>query len=164
VRWLSQRILPYPTFLIDEPRVALALGIHPDSFIAHSEALASVLEPYRYTGPLAEFSGHRWWRAGIRRLARDHTGESRPSPELAAAIGKSASVELMPMDPPNAVLCVDETLQLYNGPIARERAVRVQVDDWPTFAETAWMARELLDAEPELWDMVDPGDQRLADT
>lgn len=164
VRWLSQRILPYPTFLIDAPRVALALGIHPDSFAEHSDALDAVLQPYRYEGPLAEFSGRRWWRAGIRRLAREHTATSRPSDELAAAIGRQAGVALTAMHPPNAVLCVDETLQVAGGPVARELAVRVQVDDWPTFAETAWMPRDLLDNKPDLWDTVDPGDRHLAGT
>lgn len=164
VRWLSQRILPYPTFLIDAPRVALALGIHPESFESAADGIAPVLDPYRYVGPLADFSGTRWWRAGIRRLARECTGESRPSPELAVTIGERAGIKLTPMDPPNAVLCVDRTLRVYGGPVARERAVRVQVDDWPTFAETAWMARDLLDVEPELWDLVDPGDQHLANT
>jgi hypothetical protein len=164
VRWLSQRILPYPTFLIEEARVALALGIQPESFADHYDAIAPVLEPYRYRGPLAEFSGPRWWRAGVRRLARDHTAESRPSPELAAAIGTAAGAELAALQPPNAVLCVDAELRRDGGPIARERAVRVQVDDWPPFAETAWMSRDLLAAEPELWDMVDPSDRHLADT
>lgn len=160
VRWLAQRVLPYPTFLVDEPRAALMLGIEPASFADHADALAPVLEPYRYVGPLRDFANARWWVAGLRSLALDLTGELRPSQALASAIAKRAGVRLRPMEPANAVICVDAGLQRHGSPVAREAAVRIRSDDWPAFAESGWMSLAYLDENPEHWDLVDPADQR----
>lgn len=159
VRWLAQRVLPYPTFLVDPPRAALMLGIEPTSFAEHAEALAPVLEPFRYTGPLEDFANTRWWVTGLRSLALELVGELRPSPMLASAITERAGVTLRPMEPANAVICVDAALERYGLPVAREAAVRIRSDDWPAYAETGWMSRAYLDEHPEHWDLVDPADQ-----
>ena len=160
LRWLGQRILPYPTFLLDATRLAMACGIDPDALggSLNATALETGFESLRYRGPLADFLGPRWWRAGVRRLVRDWTAESRPSSAMAAAVGERVGAQLPPLDPPSSVLCIDGALRQV-GVAARELAVRVRPDDWPPFAETGWMAEQLLEDQPELMDLVDPADR-----
>lgn len=161
VRWLSQRVLPYPTFLLDQPRVSLGLGIDPESFQANEQPLTELLGSREFRGPLRDFANRRWWRAGIQSLVRELSGDVRPSKPLVEAIEKRTGVSLAPLSPANAVLCVDGSLARHGGPVAREAAVRVRSDDWPAFAETGWMSLDYLGERPELWDLVDPADRAL---
>jgi CheY-like chemotaxis protein len=161
LRWLGQRILPYPTFLLDQARLAMALGVEPDSLSDHAgtDRLNKVLGSVRYTGPLAEFLGPRWWRAGVRSLVREWTGSSSPGPEAANRLAKELEVSLTPLEPPGAVLCIGPELQPWSMPVPREHAVRVRPDDWPPYAETGWMPEELVREHAELYDLVDPADR-----
>jgi hypothetical protein len=164
LRWLAQRILPYPTFLLDAPRLAMACGLHPGELRedAHPQELESVFGPARYDGPLAAFLGPRWWRAGVKHTIRELTGDSLPGPAIVAALQAQTGVKLTARDPPGSVIAIDARLSPV-GPIARENAVRVRPDDWPAFAETGWMSRRTIADDPSLLDLVDPADRALVE-
>jgi hypothetical protein len=161
LRWLSQRILPYPTFLVDHNRLAVGCGVTPNALARHigTEALDELFGNVRYRGPLASFLGPRWWRAGVRWMVREWTGSSSPEPEAAAQLSERLGDSLAPLEPSGAVLCIDGQLRRWAVPVAREHAIRVRPDDWPPFAETGWMAEELLEDHPDLRDLVDPADR-----
>ncbi len=164
LRWLGQRILPYPTFLLDAPRLAMACGVHPDELKGRLgvEQLEGMFGSVRYVGPLAEFLGPRWWRAGVRHAVHELTGDSLPGPAIAEALGEEIGIKLNALDPPGSVMAIDGQLNPV-GPVARENAVRVRPDDWPAFAETGWMARKLVVEDRGLLDLVDPADRALVE-
>ncbi len=159
LRWVSQRILPYPTFLVDQDRLAVACGVTPDSLARVDTNALKLFGNVRYKGPLASFLGPRWWRAGVLWMVREWTGSSSSGPEVAAQLSERLGESLTPLEPPGAVLCIDSELRRWAVPVAREHAVRVRPDDWPPFAETGWMAEELLEDHPDLRDLVDPADR-----
>jgi CheY-like chemotaxis protein len=159
LRWLGQRVLPYPTFLIDRARLAMACGVQPAAFeTLDDDSLESLFGELRYRGPLATFLGPRWWGAGVRDFVREATGDALPGPEIAEMVAERLGQPLAPLEPAGAVLGIDGELQA-TGPVARERALRVRPDDWPPFAETGWMDEELLASRPDLVDMVEPADR-----
>jgi hypothetical protein len=164
LRWLGQRILPYPTFLVDAPRLAMACGIDPDELENDlgPEQLEGAFGAFRYQGPLADFLGPRWWRAGVRQKVRELAGDSLPGPGVAESLGVEVGTTLRALDPPTSVMAIDGELNPV-GPVARENAVRVRPDDWPAFAETGWMTRKLVAEHPHLIDLVDPADRALVE-
>jgi len=160
LRWLGQRVLPYPTFLLDGRRLAMACGVSPEVVDDRDAqaALVSAFDEVRYQGPLADFLGPRWWRAGVRDAVRDLTGDTLPGPAVRRAIEERAGTQLPPLEPSGAVLEIDEKLNVV-GVVPRERAVRIRPDDWPPFAETGWLSEEQLEKHPGLKDLVDPVDR-----
>lgn len=74
LRWFLQRILPYPTFLLDARRAALAVGLEENSFLdlvdGESE-LSARLSGVKYVGACNTFLGPRWWRAGLTHLVSE---------------------------------------------------------------------------------------------
>jgi len=160
LRWLGQRVLPYPTFLLDSRRLAMICGVAPE-VVANRDlrgSLESIFDEVRYQGPLAKFLGPRWWRAGVRDVVRKLSDETLPGPAVRAAMEAQTGVGLPPLEPPGAVLGIDGELNVV-GVVARERAVRVRPDDWPPFAETGWLSEEQLNEHPGLIDLVDPVDR-----
>ena len=121
-------------------------------------ALESAFDTARYQGPLADFLGPRWWRAGVRETVRELSGDTLPGPEVRSAVEEQAGVELPPLEPSGAVLEIDGKLNVV-GVVPRERAVRIRPDDWPPFAETGWLSEERLEQDPKLKDLVDPVDR-----
>lgn len=161
LRWLAQRILPYPSFLLDAPRVAMSCAVTPDAFDGSSrEELESAFGPSRYTGPLSTFLGPRWWRAGIQHEIRDGTGDTVPGPRTAGFLSERVGRDLPQLESPTSVLAIDEELNLV-GPVPRENAVRVRPDDWPAFAQSGWMERRRIEDDRALLDLVDPADRAL---
>lgn len=72
--WLLHHVLPYPSFLLTDTQAALRLGVTPASFrnlLKSNNALRSALDEANYNGPLADFDGPRWWRAGIDHISWD---------------------------------------------------------------------------------------------
>jgi len=160
LRWLGQRVLPYPTFLLDARRLAMACAVSPE-VVDDSRTLAaleSVFDGAQYQGPLADFLGPRWWRTGVRETVRQMSGETLPGREVHAAVEDRVGVSLPPLEPPGAVLGIDGELNVI-GPVASERAVRIRPDDWPPFAETGWLSKDELVKDPDLIDLVDPVDR-----
>jgi hypothetical protein len=167
LRWLLQRILPYPCFLYDSHRLASRLRVsHPSLQAALNGELANWLEPYRFQGVLHDFVGDRWWRAGIEIALWELTdGASVPASELRKLISQVADVELEPSDADNPILCIDENYRVIEQSFAPSQVVRIQPDDWPGYANQAWTTRELAKAHPRLKAMViDEEQDRVEDS
>lgn len=125
LRWLLQRALPYPTFLLTDGRAAMALGLSLtdlESVAEAREAAACI-----YTGPLAAFLGRRWWRAGIEHLAE----QPDRTPRLAELSQEHDAPLVMPLG--------DDLEELEPAPVAE--CVRIYPDGWPAFADQAWALR-----------------------
>jgi hypothetical protein len=152
LRWLLQRILPYPCFLLDTYRLAARLRISHDSLQrALKQGLGEFLRPCRYCGALAEFLGERWWRAGIENIIWDLTeGESVPPARLRDKLSQVASEKLTPSTNESPIVCVDENYRTLPEAFPADVVVRIQPDDWPLYGNQAWTTVELARQHPRL--------------
>jgi hypothetical protein len=144
VRWMLQRILSYPCFLWDAHHVAARLRVAYPSFLAgledSSRQLATLLAPAEYTGMLHDFSGRRWWRHRIERLAWDLTnGDSQNAPLLRQTLTTKTQTEFAASTVDRPLVCLDPNYKLLEQTISFGSAIRVQPDDWPSYADAAWM-------------------------
>jgi len=162
LRWMLHRILPYPTFLHDDWQLAARLGVKHESLLRalDARALPSALADARYRGFLADFSGRRWWRAGIEHWV-DEISEGRllSGRELRdTLVRRYRSLESAEMQSP--VVRVDAAYRTI-GLVDAADAVRISLDDWPPFAEPPWATvADVLD-EPALAARVVLDDRRL---
>jgi hypothetical protein len=159
VRWLLHRILPYPTFLLDELylRARLRLDALPEDPDA---PLWEELAPYKYLGMLKNFDGSRWWRAGIEHWLWEATGGESSNPrslqDLGVRLGGQASrAWRLPV-----VLCGADLEKKPNLSEISD-AVRLRPDDWPPYADAAYGSREECATDPTLSALVDPADRYL---
>ena len=156
LRWLLQRILPYPCFLLDTYRLAARLRVSHESLQqALSQGLAGFLSPCCYRGVLAGFLGDRWWRAGVEdRLWELTDGASVPAAILREKLSQAAGVHLEPSSSDSPIVCVDENYLPLPEACSADAVVRIQPDDWPRFASQAWTTVELAREHPRLKAMV----------
>jgi CheY-like chemotaxis protein len=162
IRWLLHTVLSYPCFLWDASRVAARLRIRPQSFeeILKSSSFAAVIDYARYVGVLRDFAGRRWWRHRIEKFVWDLTdGDSQNASLIRERLSSvsGAKVERAATDQP--VVCLDEDYQPLSHACSVQTAVRVQPDDWPAFADAAWMPIELVNQRPHLRMLVTKEDQ-----
>lgn len=160
LQWLLQRILPYPTFLIDEAQLAARCRLSVQAFQKASKTsprLQYLFENGRYRGALSEFLGPRWWFHEVDQILWNMTGGKSFD---SAALREALHTELVSEE--DVVLCIDENYAWEKSLARLEDAVRVSPEDWPTFARPAWMRRELLRDNPELRELVSPLDFEAA--
>jgi len=161
VRWVLHRILPYPTFLLDDAQVALRLGVTKESFcaaIGKSSGLRRLLEPVRYSGILADFKGARWWRAGIDSVLWELSKDDPYSRSaLKRALGRKFPTAVY-LDLMNPVPCVNEQYEFTNFAEA-SKCVRLRPDDWPSYAEDAWAEKAVIANSEPLLMMVEEDDR-----
>ena len=146
LRWLLHRILPYPTFLWDRHWLSARLGLTYDSFkavVAGRTDLAAKLHDFQYVGILCDFAGRRWWRAGIEWFLWDVTqGRSFDSDAVVEALSSLAREDLEEDASDQPVVCLGDNFKPLPTPCDIDEAVRIQIDDWPAFAEQAWTSRD----------------------
>jgi hypothetical protein len=164
VRWMLQRILSYPCFLWDAHHVAARLRVAYPSFLTRlhdkDSQLATLLGPAEYTGILRDFSGRRWWRHRIEQIAWDLTeGDSQNSSLLRAALVKKTGREFAPSSVDRPLVCLDENYKTLEQTISFDTAIRVQPDDWPSYADAAWMSVDRVIANKALRAIVIQEDQ-----
>ena len=155
LRWMLQRILPYPTALIDVAQLAARLRVTPRSLsraLSESKDLRELLDPVAYVGRLEDFMGPHWWRAGVNAVLFDL---AEPG-DLEALQKKvlATSTLLEPVAPAQPVVVLGADLRAADDLVAIEDAVRVQPDDWPPFASSAWMAIEAVKGDQKLASLV----------
>lgn len=163
LRWLLQRILPYPCFLIDSYRLAARLRTtHLSLNAALSQGLASIFAPAAYTGVLADFAGPRWWRAGVEyRLWELSDKTTLPASEMRRRVEATAGVTLEPTASDEPVVCIDDNYRVLDVAVLPSAVVRVQPDDWPPFASQAWTTIDLARSKPRLKAVVVEEDRGL---
>jgi len=144
IRWLLHQVLPYPSFLLEDRYLAARLCVKVESL---REALASeskarrVLTPLHYTGVLAEFLGERWWRAGVEHMLWEWTdGDPFNAAVVREAVRTHVSKTLEPLALNRPVVCVDpRSFRPLDQTIDVINAVEIKPDDWPAYAEQAWV-------------------------
>lgn len=161
-RWLSwflQRILPFPTFLVDDRRAASYLGLEPtalDDLLAADHHVGKVLRGAEYSGHLSGFAGRRWWRAGIfavKRLALE-SANGRMADDVARALVKIHGSELGELGLKSPVFQIDADYRVVEEPLEITSAVRLQPDDWPAFADDPWLAMSSVHEERTLAPLI----------
>jgi hypothetical protein len=154
LRWFAQRVLPYPCFLADRFYAAARLRLAPHTFdelVASKTSFGRDLDQVRYRGMLDDFLGVRWWRAGLDTCLWQWTDGSLSARDLASILAKEGVRD--PTTTIEPVVVIDEHYQAHS--IANvEQALRVQPDDWPSFAEPAWALIEDVIASPRLRGLV----------
>jgi hypothetical protein len=160
LRWLAHRILPYPCFLLDDNYVAARLHIEPNTLkqiLEEDGAAAERLNRGTYAGILDKLLGQRWWRSGVDELVWELTEGSLSSDSLLAGLRNLTDVEIQP-GPAEPVVVVDKSYR----PLRVESvdgAVRVQLDDWPPYADDAWASISDCADDARLASLVWPDDQ-----
>lgn len=158
IRWFLHRILPYPTFLLNEQMVAIKLGVEHDWLVKEltkNSEFSSKLGEFRYEGAFSEFNGRRWWRAGLSNFIVQITGGKPFDPDLVRGAISSRSCtepEFLPHSTP--VLAIDPDTRQFTKVVDADQATRIVPDGWPTFADDAWAERSDMDDEPDLAELV----------
>lgn len=146
VRWLLHRVLPYPCFLLDERYLAVRLRVALPSLraaLSGDERFRRKLGSVGYSGILAGFLGRRWWRAGVDALVWNLTGGDPFAPDaLRKAVTSKLSKTLRPLRVVDPVVTLDEHLSPTDDVAELAECVEVQPDDWPPYAERAWLRIE----------------------
>jgi hypothetical protein len=164
IRWLAQRILPYPAFLTDTIGLAARLRLPEDELkqlLGGNSKLTATLQPARYKGVLCDLYGPQWWRAGIDELAFRLTDGAGGIDRLQKALATLAGRKLTFLSHA-AVPAIDHSYRPHEL-ISVSEALRLQPDDWPPFADDAWASRELLAESSTLRGLVVPSDRDLLD-
>ncbi len=145
LRWLLHRIVPYPCFLYDRHRLAVRSGLHID-FVdrALESGFGDLLAPARYTGLLAGFLGDRWWGQGVETILWDRTERQLQGTGAARAVVEEfIDVDVESLGVRHPVFAIDAEYRPLDSPRDIEECVEVQPDDWPPFADTPWVTRDL---------------------
>lgn len=144
LRWLAQRALPFPTFVISDVYAATTLGVTVDSFRGAAtdpdSAIGRDLHALTYRGPLAGLQPARYWRAGIQALAASIVSEPDDADD-ALEVGRALAdrhPDLEPLGLDDPVVVIDDEYYPDETPVERTAAVRLAPDYWPAFADPAW--------------------------
>jgi hypothetical protein len=159
LRWLLQRILPFPCFLSDTFRLAARFRIDHETLrnaLEEGKPLREKLDSCTYSGILATFLGARWWRSKIEAFLWDITGGNSANIKAVQQAIREAAQEDLPLSipPDHPVVCVNTHYQPLNTFYRMEESVRIRPDDWPAYADQAWTTIELARSEPKLRALV----------
>lgn len=158
LRWFLHRVLPYPAFLIDIFWTATRLGVTAgwlEEELQTDSGLRAQLCDCQYTGAFADFSGPRWWRAGLANLIAELTdGQPFDRTALQAGIRRIASNEPGFLTEERPVLAVDPNTMEPTRIVEVDLATRINPDGWPVYADDAWVLVADARDDPEIADMV----------
>ena len=158
LRWLLHRILPYPCFLRDQQYLAARLHVSVDSLkgaLGAKGALWDALQPFLYTGILDDFLGPRWWRAGIEAYLWEATrGRSFDPDAIQRVLGDVHGTPLEQVPYVHPVVCLDGDLLPLPELCDNDRAVLIQPDDWPPYADQALALKKSTQENPRLQGIV----------
>jgi hypothetical protein len=166
VRWLLHHVLPFPCFLWDHHYLASRFRVTPASLKAALEnpKTISALAPVTYKGILHDFLGPRWWRAGVEQLLWEWTGGLPfDLPALRKALKKHVSARLVPVDIVQPVVCIDTAFRPSDTLVDVADAVEIQPDEWPSYAEQAWITTKEAAADEDLRALVVAKDRERVD-
>ncbi|MZD58831.1 hypothetical protein [Streptomyces sp. SID5606] len=166
LRWFTQRILPFPAFLVSDLRAATLLHVSLAQFRAITQSkgteLSRRLQGCAYNGHLAGLVEPRWWRAGLEHLVDELLIEADPSLPVPDALASryaalhGGPVQVLPYERP--VVTIDADYK-EDGVAEFEECVRLAPDAWPVFADEPYALREDAVDLPELGAMVSRGDR-----
>lgn len=142
--WLISHVLPYPSYLLTDAQAALRLQVAPeslraivDSDDADSASARELLDPSMYRGPLADFLGRRWWRAGVDDLVWNLSEtEDGYRAAMEARAGKAVLIWLDHSEP--VLVSTDDLVETEEVAEAND-CVRVTDEDFPANVDPAWV-------------------------
>jgi hypothetical protein len=141
VRWLLQKVLPYPTFLLDEAHFAARLRVPLASFrsAVNESEFTSLFGDSEYKGQLGTIQGRRWWRAGLEAAIFNIT-QSAPGSLAALRAGLNSAVpSLKVVEKGRLFVVLDNEFRPSEALASESEGVsEVRPDDWPPFADEAW--------------------------
>ena len=158
LRWFLHRVLPYPAFLTDIHSTATRLGVTAawlETELQTDSGLSKQLSGCRYSGAFDDFSGPRWWRAGLAdMIAELSDGQPFDRTALQDGIRRITSVEPTFLTEEQPVLVVDPKTMEPARIVEVGKAVRISPDGWPFYADDAWASvADACDA-PHIADIV----------
>lgn len=147
IRWLSQRILPYPTFLVGLDSLAVRLGVTPEWFrknMRPNMPLQSAFQNAEYRGMLSTFLGRRWWGAGVDDVllaagAEIPFSRTRLAEWLQSISGAKPAI----LQSDHTLVINDRTVFSIGLTAPFTECVRLELDEWPSFAEEPWTTLDL---------------------
>jgi len=161
-RWLLHRVLPYPTFLMDE--CELRIRLRAQSLGNDGSPLREALYASRYQGVMESFAGTRWWRAAVEDWLYEATEGDSSNPEALEALSESIGYEFA-KDWRRPVAVIDHDLRRSDLVQELDDVLRVRPDDWPVYADPAYALVSEIHASDELRRITDPLDlDRLRST
>lgn len=147
LHWMLHRILPYPCFLWDLHWLAARLRVSYRSLsqqLTQSSQLYERLDGFRYKGILEDFLGQRWWRSAAEAFVWELTDGNPFDPEaIHSALIQLTGAELELDKHSQPIVCVDSNYRPLHESVSIDNAVRIQPDDWPSYADEAWTTIEL---------------------
>lgn len=151
LQWALHRILPYPTFLLDEAHLAARLRVKVESLRSSLEgdSLGGLFSEAEYRGQLCSFLGRRWWRAGIEAKLFELTSDAPGNLEALREVLKEKVPTLETVRQPRLFPVLDGQFRLKDQLATQDKVVEIVPDDWPPFADEAWALREDLE-DPRL--------------
>ncbi|MEU7822484.1 hypothetical protein [Catellatospora sp. NPDC049133] len=155
LRWFLHKVLPFPTFLLDEMHLSVALGLTVNALkqVIRSESdMATRLNEVLYRGPLDNFLGNRWWRAGVSHLVEEMIEEGSAYGEgrtrsIAAAVSHLHGSKLEEISVDDPVVGVRADYTIIPSPLSAANCVRLQPDEWPPYADDAWSEKSAVTGE-----------------
>jgi len=158
VRWMLQNVLIYPCFLWDTHRVAARLRIEVEALrrlLDGKSKLATRLANLQYKGMLSDFNGPRWWRVAVELfLWKITNGDSQNNAKLVTALQDLAGGPLKRTGVERPIVCIDQNYKPMDRFYSLDEVVRVQPDDWPAYADSAFMTIEEVSAARALRNLV----------
>ncbi|WP_375157267.1 hypothetical protein [Bradyrhizobium sp. RDT46] len=164
VRWLCHKALPYPGLFLSDHYAAWALSLSVEDFrrVADQERSGEWLKELdrsEYIGPLDEFMGRRWWRAGIDQMVwlLDEAATSAGSRKAALSLlVPGFEISETKSSSSHVVVCNEDFVG--SQIVSIEEAIQVHPPGWPAEALEPWMLRAEVRSDPILKAMADPND------
>jgi hypothetical protein len=165
IRWMCHRALPYPGLFLSDLYTAWALGLTIEDFTAITNLTPdttpwlSDLWSAEYCGPLNEFLGRRWWRAGVDHVVWTLDQESsKQKDRLAALTILAPGVKFGEMRSPSTHV-VTWTPDFIEDKIESiDQAVQLRVPGWPAEALDPWIAKADIQNDEVLKAMIESAD------
>ena len=154
LRWLLHRVLPYPCLLLGVPDLAVRLRVRLNWLqenLKPGRALREAVEGTRYKGALHDFLGDRWWWAGWDAIMSKESSSSIRLMHQWLSDTAGSKVDALEIEQP--VLTFDED-GTFRSIESKKHCVRIQPDNWPSYADEPWCKESDARQEPRLKRLV----------
>jgi hypothetical protein len=164
VRWLCHRALPFPGLFLSDLYAAWAIGISLKKFRAIADCKPDTewllaLSGAKYVGPLDEFLGRRWWRAGIDHMVYmldSASTKQRPRKDVFSTFVPHVKIEEIRPPSSHVVTWTPGFTESKIEPL--EKSVQLRPPGWPAEALEPWVAKSDIENDEVLQAMIEAAD------